>query len=130
MEEPGGLQSARSQSRTQPSDLTHSELGEKTAYKASRRCCGGFRKVKAKDFDVKSQELFKQDWLFSRRDATVCRDIPVAALKGQEEAGKQWCPRGSRSPWGGRAWEPLAFLHPVVLRSLVNQSLSASNNSP
>ena len=89
MEEPGGLQSARSQSRTQPSDLTHSELGEKTAYKASRRCCGGFRKVKAKDFDVKSQELFKQDWLFSRRDATVCRDIPVAALKGQDCAQAQ-----------------------------------------
>lgn len=53
-----------------------------------------------------------------------------AALKEQEEAGKQWGPRGSRSPWGGRAEEPLAFLHPVVLRSLINQSLSASNNSP
>ena len=56
------------------------------AWWAAVRSCGGFRKVKAKDFDMKSQELLKQDWLFSRRDATACRDILAAALKGQDRA--------------------------------------------
>ena len=73
MAEPGGLPSMGSHRVGHDwSDLAAAaavEREEKTAYKAIRRCCGDFRKAKTKDFDVKSQELLKQHWLFSRRDA-------------------------------------------------------------
>ena len=73
MGEPGGLPSMGSHRVGHDwSDLAAAAAAkheEKTAYKAIRRCCGGFRKAKVKDFNVKSQELLKQHWLFSRRDA-------------------------------------------------------------